>query len=402
MQPQKTSESTESQYRWVILGVSVAMQSSFAMVLVGVSVLAPTLRAMYGVSLTAIGLALASVNAGMVVTLLGWGHLADRRGDRLAISSGLGGTALFLTFAAFSPNFALLLVALTCAGACGASVHAASSRAVAAWFSAEERGLALGIRQTAVPLGGAVIAVVLPAIVAVAGLRGGVIALALACFMGSMVALLWLRETPDARAVRETSTITSNPLGDRRIWWIGLGSGLTLSGQVCALGFSVLLLHQNRGIAVNAASAVLAAAEIAGALLLIVVGRWSDALGVRVGPLRTLTLGIALALGAVTVLIPGPIVLLVLGLIVAGALSLSWLGLAAAVIAELAGPSRSGAALGFLQTMFAVSASVIPIAVAGIVEASTWQLGFLFAAVCTLAGSVLFGLAQESGDGQIR
>ena len=55
--------------------------------------------------------------------------------------------------------FALLVLA----GAVGASVNSASGRAVMHWFAPSERGLALGIRQTAIPLGGLIVALVLPA-----------------------------------------------------------------------------------------------------------------------------------------------------------------------------------------------------------------------------------------------
>lgn len=365
------------------------------MVLVGVPVLGPMLRTTYGIDVTAVGVAIASVNAGMVITLLGWGNLADHRGDRLVISSGLCGAALCLTLGTLAPNFLLLLAALFGAGACGASVHAASSRAVAAWFSVEERGLALGIRQTAVPLGGAVIAVILPATVSTFGLHGGLILLGGACFVGGLLAALGLRGAPNMSSEQASSIVMSNPLGDRRVWWVALGSGFVLSAQVAVIGFSVLLLHQDRGIAVSAASAVLAAIEVGGALLLISSGRWSDVLGARAVPLRRLSLGAALALGIVTALISGPVVLLVVALIIAGALSLSWQGLAATMMAELVGSARSGAALGFLQALFAVSATVIPIAVAAIVDATTWQLAFLFAAACTLIGSLLFRLVRD-------
>ena len=46
----------------------------------------------------------------------------------------------------------------------GASVNAASGRAVMQWFPAGQRGLALGVRQTAIPLGGALVALALPVV----------------------------------------------------------------------------------------------------------------------------------------------------------------------------------------------------------------------------------------------
>ena len=60
---------------------------------------------------------------------------------------------------------------LVLTGLFGASVNAASGRAVMGWFPRDERGLALGIRQTAVPVGGASAAVVLPWLTDTLGVR---------------------------------------------------------------------------------------------------------------------------------------------------------------------------------------------------------------------------------------
>ena len=56
------------------------------------------------------------------------------------------------------------------AGAAGASVQSASGRAVMQWFPRKERGLAFGIRQTAIPVGGLLGALALPALVDAGGL----------------------------------------------------------------------------------------------------------------------------------------------------------------------------------------------------------------------------------------
>ena len=69
------------------------------------------------------------------------------------------GTAGALVGAALAPSsFALLLVALFVAGMLGASATGASGRAVMGWFARGERGFALGIRQMALPIGGALAA----------------------------------------------------------------------------------------------------------------------------------------------------------------------------------------------------------------------------------------------------
>ena len=56
--------------------------------------------------------------------------------------------------AGWASSFTLFVALLAVAGAMGASVNAASGRAVMQWFGAQERGFALGLRQTAIPVGG--------------------------------------------------------------------------------------------------------------------------------------------------------------------------------------------------------------------------------------------------------
>jgi sugar phosphate permease len=101
----------------------------------------------------------------MTVTLLAWGYVSDRIGERLSIVIGLTGAAIALTAAAASNGFAALVASLVVTGAFGAAVNSASGRAVMHWFAPSERGLALGIRQAAIPIGGFAGAIALPAIV---------------------------------------------------------------------------------------------------------------------------------------------------------------------------------------------------------------------------------------------
>nr|MBA2516230.1 MFS transporter [Solirubrobacterales bacterium] len=78
-------------YRWTILAVGVAAQASLSAVTMGLPALAPALRDAFGLSLVQVGLLLASVNWGSVLTLIAWGALADRIGERAVIATGLAG-----------------------------------------------------------------------------------------------------------------------------------------------------------------------------------------------------------------------------------------------------------------------------------------------------------------------
>ena len=101
----------------------------------GLPSLAPALRAEFGLSLGEVGLAFAAVTGGGMLTLVPWGALTDRIGERPVMASGLAGCAAALVGAALSTSYAALLVALLVAGMFGSSATGASGRAVMGWFA---------------------------------------------------------------------------------------------------------------------------------------------------------------------------------------------------------------------------------------------------------------------------
>lgn len=324
----------------------------------------------------------ASVNVGLVATLLPWGLLADRIGERTTIALGLSGSGAALVGAGFAGRYWELVAALALAGAFGGCVQSASGRAVMSWFAAEERGLALGIRQTAVPLGGAVAAVVLPALATGPGLRWSFVALALGAWLGAAVGLVLLRDAP----VEQLEGELADPLRDRRLLLLCAGSALYLAGQIAIVGFVVLFLHEARGLSNGAAAGVLAGTQVLGGVARVAAGRWSDRLRKRIVPLRRIGAALATALAVAAVLTNASLWVLVPALLVAGTLGLSWNGLSYTAAAERAGAARSGAAIGVQQTALALAGIAFPIAFAALVAGTSWRLGFVLVALCPLAG----------------
>jgi sugar phosphate permease len=317
----------------------------------------------------------------MTVSLLPWGLAADRIGEQRAIALGLGTAAAALAGAAFAPSAAVLVALLALGGLAGASVNAASGRAVMHWFGPEERGLALGIRQSAIPIGGAFGAVLLPAL----GLRAGFLAMAGGCLAAAVAGGIALRET-----AAETGEV-GRPLRDARTWWLSLGSSLLLVGQIAVIAFVVLFLHDERGLSPGRAAAVLAVIQVLGIATRVGAGWWSDRLGSRIVPMRRLGAALAVALAAAALLVDAPLVVLVPILVLAGTLGLSWNGLSFTTAAEIAGRARSGAAIGFQQTALGVSYTVSAIAFAAIVDATSWRIGFALASIAPLAGYAVLG-----------
>ncbi|MFD1151769.1 MFS transporter, partial [Saccharothrix hoggarensis] len=369
--------SAPPRYRWVVLAVGAVAQGANAAVFLGLPAITPQLREHFGLSLPQVGLLLGAVNLGTMLTLVAWGAAADRHGERLVMTIGGVGAALCLALAAFD-GAVVAGVALVGVGLFGASVNAAGGRAVLTWFPAERRGFAMGLRQTATPLGAALAAVVL----GVVGLRAGVPVafLALAGFTGfvALAVALWIREPP--WAVRSGSGRHGVVLKDRDLVRLSAASGLLVVPQFTAAALMVELLHDHRGVAVGVAAGLFAAAQVAGGFGRLAVGVWSDRSATRVQPLKALSVLVAVGFALCAALDRAPVWLLAAVLVPTAALALCWNGVAITAAGELAPPGRTGIALGMQNTANYLSATVTPPLAGWLAVGVGWPAALLLAA----------------------
>lgn len=373
-----------------MLAAGTTAQASFSALAIGLPVLVPTLREEYDLSLAQIGVLLAAEWVGALVTMLPWGIAADRFGERVVLGLGLGGCAAFLVGAAYAPDFETLVVLLALAGGAGASVNSASGRAVMHWFGADERGLALGVRQTAVPLGGLIAALAVPQLTSAGDASSGFLFFAALCATGAVVGAAFIRPRATERHELDQATLAQT-LRDGRLWRLAAGSGVYVYAQIAIIGFGVVFLHDEHGLSERDAALVIAAAQVLAVGIRIGTGRWSDVVGSRIRPLRQVGVVVAVSLVVVAALAGGPLWLLIPVLAVAGGLSMGWNALAFAAAAELAGAARSGAAIGFQQSVLSGIAIVAPVAFAATVSGSSWALAFLIAALVPVAGRLALG-----------
>jgi sugar phosphate permease len=385
-----TSTPARPRYRWTVLSAGVVAQASYAMTGLGLPAIAPAIRRDFGLTLTQTGVVLAASFLGSVPTLLAWGLIADRIGERLVMSIGLTCAAAALVWAGSASSFPVLVLALAVAGGVAAGVNSATGRAVMAWFNRDERGLALGIRQMAVPLGGAIGAVALPLLEHRVSLRAAFIGLAAASLVGAIVSFVFIRVEPT-----DDQSALARPLRDRRVWLICAGSTFFVTTQLSLLGFFVLFLHDERGVSTAVAAAALAVTQVFGGISRIALGRWSDRIRMRIVPLRRVGLGIAISVAVVTVLLDASVWIVVPALVVAATFGLSWNGLSFTATAETAGRARSGAAIGLQQTFLAAGGIVAPIAFAAVVHHVSWRWAFGLAALSPLIGYALLSPLAE-------
>jgi sugar phosphate permease len=364
-------------------------QASISALQLGLPAIAPEIRDEFGLSLAATGALLGASTLGGIVTLLAWGALADRIGERAVIAIGLTGAAASLAITSQAGSAVAVGAGLVVTGAFGSSVNAASGRAVVSWFSFSQRGLALGLRHMATPLGGAIAAALLPLAAEAGGVGAALLALAAACLAAAVAALVGLRRAEPAGETLDEPLPAVGTLRDPAIWRLSLGTASVVLAQISLLSFIALYLHEERGWSIGAAALALAAAQLGGALARVAAGIWSDRLGSRIRPLRALALAGGVTLAIATAALGGPDALAAALLIVAGVLTMAGNGVSFAAAAEMAGPARVGTALGLQNTILAVAVVIASPLFGAMVGLLSWPAAFAVASAFPLIGWVV-------------
>jgi sugar phosphate permease len=378
-----------ARYRWVVLAVGTFAQATVSAIMFSVAVLAPQLRTHFGLTLGETGVVLAALGIGMTPALLPWGLFTDRVGERVVLPLGLGASALFLGRVGAAAGFEELVGLLVATGLLTASANAASGRAVMHWFAPSERGLALGIRQSSVPLGGLFAALALPPLSDAVGLVWTYVVLAGACAAAALAGAILLRSPKGRTDPARPAPASGRPLRNSSLWKISSGSAMIVVAQTATMSFTVLFLSEGRDLSTHAAALVLAASQVLGVAFRILAGHWSDRSGTRVVPLCRLALVISASLTIVSALAQAPLWFLVPVIILAGGVGMSWNGLSFVAAAEIAGPAATGAAIGLQQTLLGIAGILTPIGFAALVSSTSWRTAFLAAALFPLAGWAL-------------
>jgi sugar phosphate permease len=382
-----------ARYRWVVLAVGAGATAALSAVQGGLPALGPAIQAAFGLSLVEVTAVFTSFALGTVATLLAWGVLADRVGERAVIAGGLSAGALAMSGVAASDGYAALLGGVALAGAFGAAGIAASGRAVFHWFPRDERGLALGLRQTAVPLGAAAASFSLPPLAAGVGLDAALYALAGAMLLAAVAAGIWLREGP---RVESSAPPAPDAVRDPRIWRLSAASSLMIIGQVGVTSLLVLYLFDERGWSAAAAAVALGTTQLGAAIARVAAGRWSDLRGERIEPFRRLATAAGVLLLAATALTPAPAAIAVPVLIAGGVAAMSWNGLSFTAAAEISGRSQAGKAMGIQNTAMRVVAAGVPVTLGVLASEVSWSMAFaLMGLTPLLARALLEPLVED-------
>lgn len=337
-----------------MLGVSLLVQTAASLGNTSIGPLAPALGHDLLLSAGRLGLVVTAFYLGAIGVLLIAATVADRWGPRRLFLAGPALIAGGLLGASRARTFAELLAWMAVAGIGNGIALPPTTRAVMDWFGARNRGSAMSIKQTGLPLAGFIVAIAVPVGLVRIGWRGSLGAIAAVTLVSALVAFFLYADPPWQHAAESAGGGSLGTLArDPRLLAVA-GFALVMSGiQLSLVGFLVLFLTRALGYPLLLAGELLALAQISGVLARVLSGVLSDRLfGARRQPVLVLMAVIAVVGDAVLAAVPRgtPAPAIALILVLLGFSAVGWSGVSTALVAELAGRQLSSSAAGLSLT----------------------------------------------------
>jgi MFS family permease len=334
--------------RWPILVLVTLAHGLGALTALAVAPLAPFLLESLALSRVQVGLFLPAVYLGGVLMALPAGWLTDRLGVRLALGLGQLLVGAMITLAALSPNLVWLLTLLVLGGFGFSALNPTTGRAVVEWFPPRERGMAMGVKQTGLTLGGLAAALALPPIALAWSWRHALAAAGTLSLISAALVSIFYRPRPTGSPTRVGDQPRLAELGTflrRPPVLVVFGCGLALSiTQSSLLAYLVLYTKETFAVSAVTAAQFLALAQVGGTVSRVAWGVTSDR---SFGGRRRPGVVASAAIGAVAyaTLALGtrlPVWFMIPLALVAGAGAFGWVGLYFALVAEIGGPRYAG------------------------------------------------------------
>ncbi|HEY4018699.1 MAG TPA: MFS transporter [Pseudonocardiaceae bacterium] len=378
-----------------MLALGLAAQTASCSFLYGLPFLVPAMRAAQHLSLAQAGIVVSAPTVGLLLTLIAWGAVADRYGERAVMAIGLGLCGVLVVLAATVVHGMVgFVILLGLAGAAGASVNAASGRVVLGWFAAHERGVAMGVRQTAQPLGVGIASLGLPLLAGAIGFRTALLLPAGLCLLCAVLVALLVVDPP--RPARKAGQRDRSPYREATLWRLHAASTMLVIPQFAiaafALEYLVTVLHWSPG----PAGGFLAVIQVLGAGGRLGAGYWSDRVASRLGPMRQLAVASAAVMLLAAVGDRTWSWLVVLAIAVGAVITVADNGLGFTATAEFAGSAWSGRALGAQNTAQNIAAALTPPLLGLVIGGSNYAVAFAIAAVFPVLAIGLTPVAAET------
>ncbi len=382
-------------YRWVILMIGVLAQITFSVGYAGVAVSGVIMGEDYKFTLEQVGLVLGCMGLGVAISEMVWGILTDKLGDKAVLIAGLLLSGITFSIIAMKcvpnnnifPDYRFLGALLVLAGAVGGSINSSSGRAVMSWFQDSERGFAMSIRQTAIPVGAAIGSVVFPFIATKYGFKQAFFTLTILCFVMSICVGVGLKGFKDEKLQNDKEDsidTTQSPFKRFSVWKIALVGGFLTFPQMSILTFASVYLTNTYHMQMFSISILLSCIQLGGGALRLITGKLSDKYRNRRQILCTIALIAGISGIALGIMSNQNIYIVMILLILTGLSGNAWTGIAYTEIAVAAGVRYSGRALGMIGTMVFLVSFLIPYLIPYILNRFSWNGVWIIVGIASL------------------
>jgi MFS family permease len=353
--------------KYRMLALMTGAQAGASIVQQAIGVLAPFLILQYGLSQAQLGAMFTSLYLGSALFTAFSGVLTDRFGERAMVAVSGGVMAVALIASAVIPSYTWLVVCMGLFGIGYAASTPAGGRAILSWFD-RDRGFAMGVRQTGVPLGGLIGAVILPfAALHFGGYRAALLVAAVLVILPTVIACVYYREAavdrPPPSRLREVLGGMHRLARDPRLIATTLTCMALVNAQLAMNGFLTVTGVQVIGVTPALAASAFACAFVAATAGRLFWGWYSDRF---MRENRTVLLAVLCGLSAlgslsISLLRPSVALLLIPAALFIGFCGAGWNGVMAAALAEIGGADRAGSALGLTLTAIFATSSAGPL-----------------------------------------
>ncbi|MDA1514279.1 MFS transporter [Bacillus cereus group sp. TH40LC] len=380
-------ERVNSTYKWVMLIVATIAQTTATLITYGVGVFALFWKEEYALTNTESGLLVSVVNVGPLFCMLFVGRLLDQYNEKIliSISSFLLGSLLLLTN--IVSGFNGLLFVLLLIGMFYSVSQPGGSKVILKWFRKENRGLAMGIRQAGIPIGGALAGVLIPFLTVQYNMTYAINSIACICIIGGLLFFMFYKEPYVQEEARKGHNNISFwmelkvVICKKELYPIYITGICMISLQMVLVGHFMKFLAGEQSITFIVAGTVFSVMFFSGMIGRIALATISDVLykGNRRIPLFIAvcaSIGLMLLLVMNIHTITSGVLYGVSALL--GFFSIGWFSLFIAEVAELASEESVGITVGLALTLNQIAIIVAPVLFGYIVD----EKGYAYAWLC--------------------
>ncbi|WP_323649607.1 MFS transporter [Lysinibacillus xylanilyticus] len=334
-------------YKWVIVLVATLSQTAATFVTYGMGPIATFYQIEWNLSSVQTGFIVSAVNIGPIFSMILFGYLMDKRGEKQITGWGsilLGLATLLLMLV---NNYVVLLFLLLIVGVWYGSAQTGGSTAIVKWFPDKHRGLAIGIRQTGIPIGGALASVILTYMYYHYSLTSVHLVQGFVAIAGGLLFLLIYQEPKESVAVAATSVTFKEKLmaikNNKGLYPIYIVGIVMMTLQMILVAHFMSYLHQEGGYSLTEAGQYLSLVLIGGMIGRVAIAWISDQFFAQK---REYFLMIVMASAVIlTVILPFMIyakMLMLLFSFILGFVALGWYSLFIACVTEQSNPQYVG------------------------------------------------------------